>query len=66
MIYARRKEKMELPFGHLKRNLGVDSFLLGGLAGVRAEMSLLSSYLNLARLIGLLGVSGLIARLSSL
>jgi hypothetical protein len=65
-VFRRRKEKVELPFGHLKRNLGVDSFLLRGLAGVRAEMSLLSSCFNLARLIGLLGVSGLIARLSRL
>lgn len=63
-VFKRRKEKVELPFGHLKRNLGVDSFLLRGLAGVGAEMSLLSSCFNMARLIGLFGVSGLIARLS--
>ena len=63
-VFKRRKEKVELPFGHLKRNLGVGSFLLRGLTGVRAEMSLLSSCFNMARLIGLLGVSGLIARLS--
>lgn len=62
-IYSRRKEKVELPFGHLKRNLGVGSFLLRGLAGVRAEMSILCSCFNLARLIGLLGVSGLMRRL---
>jgi transposase len=65
-VYQRRKEKVELPFGHLKRNLGVGSFLLRGLAGVRAEMSLLSSCFNVARLIGLFGVSGLIERLSLL
>ncbi len=65
-VFQRRKEKVESPFGHLKRNLGVDSFLLRGLAGVRAEMSLLSSCFNIARLIGLFGVSGLIARLSLL
>jgi len=65
-VFTRRKEKVELPFGHLKRNLGVDSFLLRGLAGVRTEMSLLSSGFNMARLIGLFGVSGLIAKLSSL
>jgi hypothetical protein len=65
-VYQRRKEKVELPFGHLKQNLGVGSFLLRGLAGVRAEMSLLSSCFNMARLIGLFGVSGLIARLSLL
>jgi transposase len=64
-VFRRRKEKVELPFGHLKHNLGVDSFLLRGLAGVRAEMSLLSSCFNLARLITLLGVAGLVARLTS-
>ena len=63
-VYQRRKEKVELPFGHIKRNLGVDSFLLRGLAGVRAEMSLLSSCFNMVRLIGLFGVSGLVERLS--
>lgn len=65
-VFKRRKEKVELPFGHLKHNLGVDSFLLRGLAGVRAEMSLLSTCFNMARLIGLLGVSGVIAKLSRL
>jgi transposase len=65
-VFRRRKEKVELPFGHLKRNLGVDSFLLRGLAGVRAEMSLLASCFNVTRLIGLLGTSGLIAKLSNL
>lgn len=64
-IYARRKQTAELPFGHLKRNVGVDSFLLRGLAGVRAEMSLLASGFNLVRLIGLFGVHGLLARLQA-
>lgn len=61
-IYSRRKQKVELPFGHIKRNLGVGSFLLRGLAGVRAEMSVMCSCFNIARLIGLFGVSGLIRR----
>lgn len=65
-IYSRRKQKVELPFGHIKRNLGVDSFLLRGLAGVRAEMSVLCSCFNLARLIGLWGVSDLVKRLAVL
>jgi transposase len=65
-IYSRRKEKAELPFGHIKRNLGVDSFLLRGLAGVRAEMSIMCSCFNIARLIGLFGVSGLIGRFMAL
>jgi transposase len=62
-VFRRRKEKVELPFGHFKHNLAVGSFLLRGLAGVRAEMSLLSSCFNLARLISLMGVSALVARL---
>lgn len=61
-IYSRRKQKVELPFGHIKRNLGVDSFLLRGLSGVRAEMSVMCSCFNISRLIGLFGVSGLIRR----
>lgn len=66
VLYTRRKQTAELPFGHLKRNLGVDSFLLRGLAGVRAEMSLLASGFNVTRLIGLFGVHGLIGRLAAL
>lgn len=61
-VYALRKEKAELPFGHIKRNLKVDSFLLRGLAGVRAEMSLLSSCFNIARMISMMGVLGLVAK----
>ncbi len=54
-IYKRRKMKVELPFGHIKRNLGVGSFLLRGLAGINAELNLLASCFNMARLISLLG-----------
>jgi len=64
-VFARRKQTAELPFGHIKRNLGVDSFLLRSLDGVRAEMSILSSCFNITRLIGLLGASSLIAKLGS-
>ena len=62
-IYELRKQKAELPFGHIKHNLKVDGFLLRGLAGVRAEMSVLASCFNIARMISIIGVSGLIARL---
>jgi len=65
-VYELRKQKVELPFGHIKHNLKVGGFLLRGLAGVRAEMSLLSTCFNIARMIGLLGVSGLTRRLASL
>jgi transposase len=65
-IYRRRKQKVELPFGHIKRNLGAGYFLLRGLAGVRAEMSLLASCFNVTRLIGLFGVVGLMTKLWAL
>jgi transposase len=65
-IYRRRKQKVELPFGHFKRNLGAGYFLLRGLAGVRAEMSLLASCFNVVRLLGLFGVGGLRAKLLAL
>jgi transposase len=55
-IYKLRKEKVGLPFGHIKRNLGVTSFLLRGLAGVKAEMSLLASCFNITRMINIVGV----------
>lgn len=55
-IYKLRKQKAELPFGHIKRNLGVNAFLLRGLEGAKAEMSLLASCFNLTRMINILGV----------
>ena len=63
-IYKLRKQKVELPFGHIKRNLGVNAFLLRGLEGVRAEMSLLSTCFNISRMITLLGVRPLLAQLA--
>jgi transposase len=65
-VYRRRKQTAELPFGHIKRNLGAGQFLLRGLSGARAEMSLLASCFNVARLMGLFGVTGLVAKLSAL
>lgn len=64
-IYKLRKERVEHPFGHIKRNLGAGAFLLKGLDGVKAEMALLASCFNLARMIGILGVPALVARLES-
>ncbi len=64
-IYALRKQKVELPFGHIKRNLKVDSFLLRGLDGVKAEASILASCFNIARMISIVGVAGLITKLGS-
>lgn len=62
-IYKLRKQKVELPFAHIKRNLGVNAFLLRGLKGVKAEMSLLASCFNISRMITILGVRNIIANL---
>jgi transposase len=65
-IYRKRKARVELPFGHIKRNLKTDGFLMRGRSGVNAETSLLATCFNLARMITILGVSGLIDRLLGL
>ena len=65
-IYNRRKTRAELPFGHMKRNLKTDGFLMRGRSGVNAETSLLGTCFNLARMITILGVSGLIDKLIGL
>lgn len=59
-IYRLRKEIVEHPFGHIKRNLKVDSFLMRGREGAKAEMSLLSSCFNVSRMMNILSVKGLI------
>ena len=64
-IYKLRKQRVELPFGHFKRNLMVNAFLLRGLDGVKAEMSLLASCFNISRMITILGVEGLVEKLAS-
>jgi transposase len=64
-IYKRRQEKVELVFGHIKRNLGVSSFLLRGFEGVRAEMAILSICFNVRRVISLLGRKALIEKLKN-
>ena len=65
-IYKRRKMKVEHPFGHIKRNLGATAFLLRGLEGVNAEMSLLGTCFNIARMITIMGgVKPLITKLKN-
>lgn len=59
-IYKLRGQRVEHPFGHIKRNLKVDSFILRGLDGVRAEMSILASCFNIARMISIIGVPALV------
>jgi len=63
VIYKKRQQMVEPVYGHIKKNLGVSSFLLHGQEGVRAEMSVLSLCFNLRRMITLLGVQKLIEKL---
>jgi transposase len=64
-IYKLRKQKVELPFGHMKRNLKFDSFLLRKRNGVKAEMAILGTCFNIARMISLSGgVTALIDKLN--
>jgi transposase len=65
-IYARRKERAELPFGHIKRNLKTSGFLLRGALGVNAETALLATCFNLTRMITIAGIGGLIEKLALL
>lgn len=62
-IFSRRKTRVEHPFGHIKRNLKTDSFLLRGRDGVQAETSLLATCFNIARMITIMGVSGILQKL---
>lgn len=64
-IYKLRKQKVELPYAHIKRNLGVRNFFLRGLQGVKAEMAMFAVCFNLRRMITLLGVTELISRLAT-
>ncbi len=65
-IYRRRKIRVEHPFGHIKRNLKTDSFLLRRKDGVQAELSLLATCFNMARMITILGVGKLIEKFNLL
>jgi hypothetical protein len=62
-IYKRRQAKVELVFGHFKRNLGVSSFLMRGIEGARAETDLLSICFNMRRMMTILSQNGLINKL---
>lgn len=65
IIYKKRKEKVELIFGHIKRNLNGGAFLLRGLEGANAEMAINGTCFNIARMITILeGVSPLVKRLT--
>lgn len=66
-IYSRRKLKVELPFGHIKHNLGVSNFLMRGFSGAKAEFSILASCFNIARMLTILGgVTSFITRMKEI
>ena len=54
-IYTRRKARVEHPFGHIKRNLGITNFLLRGRESAQAEISIGATCFNIARMITLFG-----------
>jgi len=62
-LYARRQSKVEHPFGHIKRNLGVQAFLLRRFMGVRAEAALFATCFNIARMMTLVGIGALLPKL---
>jgi hypothetical protein len=64
-IYDRRKSRAEHPFGHIKRNLKTDGFMLRGKEGVQAESSLLASCFDLRRMMTIVGVAALIEKLAA-
>lgn len=64
-IYKLRQQRVEHPFGHMKRNLKVNAFLMRGRDGTKAEVSLLATCFNVARMITILGIPVLIGRLTS-
>ena len=64
-LYARRQSRVELPFGHIKRNLGVQAFLLRRFSGVRAEAALLATCFNIARMMTLVAVNSLLPKLQT-
>jgi len=54
-IYKKRKERIEHPFGHIKRNLGCSSFLMRGLEAAKAEFSLYASCFDISRMLTIFG-----------
>jgi len=56
-VYRLRQQRAEHPFGHIKRNLMADHFLIRGLDGVKAEMSILATCFNLRRMMTIVGIA---------
>ncbi len=64
-IYKLRQQKSELPFGHIKRNLGVSSFLLRGRKGTNAEMAIMAICFNLVRMTNIMGIPEFIEQIKA-
>lgn len=62
-IYKLRKQKAELHFGHIKRNLSVHSFLVRGIEGAKSQMAILSTCFNVTRMITIFGIAGFIEKI---
>ncbi len=54
-IYKKRQAKVEHPFGHIERNLGITNFLVRGQQGAKAEISFGATCFNIARMITIFG-----------
>ncbi len=66
IIYKRRKQRVEHPFGHIKRNLGMTHFMQRGTEAVKAEVSIAATCFNIVRMITLFnGVDNMMMRLAS-
>ena len=65
-VYRLRAQRVEHPFGHFRRTMAVRSFLLRGIQGAKAELSLYAAAFNIRRMITLLGgVSGFVAKVQA-
>lgn len=62
-LYIRRKIRSELPFAQIKHNGGVRRFLLRGSKGVNAEFALLAVGHNMIRMVTILGITGILAKI---
>ena len=63
-IYKLRKQKVELPFGHIKHNRRFNQFLLRGRDKVNAEVSLVTTGFNITRMITIVGIVQLMKALN--
>ena len=61
--YKLRKYKVEPVFGHLKKNLGYNDFLLRGISGANIEMLIFSVGFDIMKMIKSLGVRNLLKQI---